>query len=54
MKFFSLFLSFCLIFSSLSPAVAAVSNEADGVAEEVGKMVQTLQQVWPFIQESGG
>ena len=54
MKFFSLFLSFCLIFSSLSPAVAAVSNAADGVAEEMGKMVQTLQQLRPFIQESGG
>lgn len=56
MKFFSLFLSFCLIFSSLSPAVAASNTrvETDGLTAELLAFSQVMKEVPGFIHQAGG
>ena len=56
MKFLSLFLSLCLVFSSLTPAVAAAGKSADmeKFSDEFSKMSHQLQRVSAFITQSGG
>ncbi len=57
MKILSLVISFCLLFSSYSPALAAAvraEDQAQQVAQEFLSYVHILEQVRPFIEQSGG